>query len=186
MTLVRFSASADYKAVLRDLTALERRVAPAAASAALNRAGQRVRTASIREIANRYRVRPQRIIRQRFGKMARATRRDLAVTWTVVLRAIKAIRISRNPGRWGGDRFLATMPEGHTGIYYRTGREKKPTRRGRYAGTGIKREPIAEQTVVLAEAEHIIERHIATTGATAWRENFARELKWRLARGRAR
>lgn len=184
MSFVRFDARADYQAVLKDLTELEKKIAPAAAAAALNRAADRVRTVSVREIASAYQIRPQRVVRSRFGRVSRANRRRLLVAFTVGLSPIPVIVFGETPGRWGSSAFVAVMPEGHRGIFERTGEAKRIPKKGRYADRGIKREPIREIKKFMPGAGAMIERNIATVGAQSWRENFARELAWRLRRVR--
>jgi len=168
----------DYDAILRDLDEVERRLAPAAAAAALNIAVRRVRTASRREIAAVKRITPQKLVGERL-KLVRAKAGRLVAFLHALILPIPAARLgtprqgpagSRVKSHFFPGAFVARMPSGNIGIFKRRGRPRLP---------------IKEQSISLEpEASAIVARHVRSTGAKEWRIEFEREMAWRLARKR--
>lgn len=173
------SVKGDVKAVLRDLDTVRRRIVPAAAAPALNKAATSVRVRAARGIASRNDIRPARLIRERL-RVFKATRMFLVSTIRARLHPVKVIELSGQPRKTGqGLRkgrslfrgaFLAYANNRKFGVY------KRLTK---------KRFPIRELKIpLLPEADTVIKQLIRTVGAATWKKEFARQLKRKLARSR--
>jgi|GEM_PF-1286696 len=184
------NVKADYKAMLRDMDNVQRRIAPAAAAAALNKTGATARTSATRTLAREKKVSPQRLVRDRLT-LRKAHRNALTVTIALTKLTIPLIELGEPRQTRSGVRvkrhdvpggFVATSPSGHRGVFRRTGAQKRLTRQGRYAGTGILREPIAENRIFLQPlaGEIILRELTGPKGRQSWSANLTRELKWRL------
>lgn len=160
---------ADLREVRRDLRRLRDEDVPRAAATALNRTNRRVRTAVVRKLAGDLGVRPQRRIRRRVliprGAGFRATRRHLVAGGLVLLAFVPEIWTIPSGARarraaQGANKFIATMPSGHTGLFRRRGN---------------RRLPIAEYLLDLSvRARTTVDRVLESDGARFFRAEFER------------
>lgn len=60
---------------------------------------------------------------------------------------VVTFKVKKQGGRQRINAFMATMPNGHVGVFWRKG-SKRLTTKGRYAGTKTKRQPIFEGKTV--------------------------------------
>jgi hypothetical protein len=167
------SVRGDIRAVLRDLKHLERTVVPRATATALNRTNERVRTQIVKGLSGSLGILQKRVRRRVILPRAlRATRHKLTASgltlFTFVpeiyrLRTVEARREAQGPNR-----FIATMPSGHVGLFRRRG----PTRL-----------PIQEILIDLsARTAREAAAVVNTQGRGLFRTEFARALRRHLRR----
>lgn len=154
-----------------------------AISRAMNEAIRWGRTQVRRDVSREAQI-PQKLLSGRIF-LNQANRRQMrASLWTGLnpIRAIDAgkarqtrtgVRVGRHqfPGA-----FLATMPEGHEGVFLREG-AKRPMSKGRYVGK--MRQPIVEQTISLSPSPGTVER-IEQGLLTQFNQRAERLLGWEM------
>lgn len=196
---MQINVSSDLKSVSKYLNDTKKRQIPKAASRALNRTVDQTKTQVVRDLV--------KVVGEESGLGSAGLRKAIATNRSTVSklyaelipsgRAIPLIKyksrqvkagVSHNA--WGRRQvatsaFIARMPSGHKGVYRRTGQAKRLTTRGRYAGTGIKREPIKQLWGPSLPKEFIkanILQGMRTHAGRLWPGIFARELKYYLSR----
>lgn len=177
--------------VLRSLREVRREEIPQAAARALNHAQLRVQTESVRDISKAVNI-AQRALRARWPRPRKATKRRLVIEWEVGMlpvlarkagaprqtRAGVSIRGRSLPGA-----FTAPLASGVVGVFTRKPQARASSGQDAKGRPRRDRLPLATVTLpVDPPARHIIERHIATTGETAFALEFERLLRLRGAR----
>ena len=176
--------SKDLKALERELTDAERKLVKPSVTSTLNRLALRARTQSRRNIAAHYRI-PQKVVGPRL-QISRAKGNRLTAFIYARVSPVPLIRLSARQTKTGvsarsGIRvqggFIATMPNGHQGVFQRKGGRRglvRSTQAGKNAGKAYKPElPIQEQYLQLPQGTEITRRAVASIATT---ENFRREL----------
>jgi hypothetical protein len=176
--------SKDLKALERELTDAERKLVKPSVTSTLNRLALRARTQSRRNIAAHYRI-PQKVVGPRL-QIARAKGNRLTAFIYARVSPVPLIRLSARQTKTGvsarsGIRvqsgFIATMPNGHQGVFQRKGGRRgslRSTQAGKNAGKVYKPElPIQEQYLQLPQGTEITRRAVESIATT---ENFRREL----------
>ncbi|MDZ7804334.1 phage tail protein [Thiohalophilus sp.] len=117
---------------------------------ALNKTMKWVRGKAVKAVAKELEI-PQKIARQRVAAFRASARMPRGKVWSG-LQPMKASRLGKvKQLKRGGvragrhvfdDAFAIQTRGGRYQVFRRTGEPKRETRRGRYAGTGIKREPV--------------------------------------------
>lgn len=117
---------------------------------ALNKTLRWVLKNVVRNISKEAKV-AQKLIRQRVRAFKATARNRSGRVWAgldpiAAHRLGKVRQLKRGGVRAGrhkfNDAFIHTSSRGNVTIFQRTGEAKRTTKRGRYAGTGIKREPV--------------------------------------------
>lgn len=154
----RLQVKGDMREVLKDLRYIDANLRDKASVTALNRTIKAVRSQAVKKVAARHKV-TQKVITRR--TRIQNAKRMLKTATVIALRSgisfgeIANLRQLKAGAAAGSRRFpgmfIAAMPRTHSGkrhrgVFFRVpGAEKLTTSKGRYAGTGIRRQPIKEK-----------------------------------------
>ena len=172
----------DMQRVERELKGVQKRIVPAAASAALNRTAQQARTQSARDLKGS--------VGKSLGlsvagfkktiKHIRARVRKLVTSLDVSGRPLPLIRFGARKTKkgvsaapWGKRRihkgaFIAKMPSGHRGVFKRTSKERLPIKE------------LWGPSIPKAFLHQDIQQSLKRVINTKWPGNFAHEIRFRL------
>lgn len=178
MAEFRMSVQSDISAVLRDLDRVQKKIAPAAAAPALNKAATVVRKEATRSIAKSRGISPQKLVRERL-RIAKAHKVRLTAYIYGKLHPVRAIEMASKER--GGKRTRKGIKSGPN-IFPRAFFAYRGKRKyGVYERETRKQFPIVERVInLLPRADSIIRRIIQTSGAAAFKKEFERQMSWRL------
>ena len=177
---MQVSVIGDMKAVLKDLTVLEKKTVPAATVAALNKTAKKVRTDGTREIAAQLQVKAKNIRRR--IRTRRASRRYQVTTIRFLKAPISAVdemtagarqKGLERPGKRSGIKagkhkfphsFVGTGPGGNVHVFERVSKVRLP---------------IEKRVISIEGAEEVLNKHVRRSGVH-FRKLFEHELRWRI------
>ena len=180
--MVAIRVSADVRAVQRDLRHVAVELVPSAAAQALNRTNKGLRTDITRAIASHYGIKPIKRVRRRVviprTPQFTASKRNLHAGGLLLFAFLpeywtaggkRGARAAQGPNK-----FVATMPNGYTGLWRR-----KPGR-SRYSTGNLK---IRERLIdITPQARRLCDDVLETRGGVRWVKEFDRALGNQLRR----
>ena len=189
---IRIDVKAEVEAAQKNLDDLQKRQVRRAAARALNRTGQQVRTRAVRDTAKTMGLTGKRVREAitLFKANPNALHAEVkAKGQPISLKEFKARQTRKGvTAKIMGERtlyrhrFMIQSLGGH--VFEREG-EKRLAKKGRYAGTNIKRQPIRKLWGPSVPAVFLmdnINKALRDHAGERWRLNFDRELQFYLNR----
>lgn len=174
----RMSVEENIDDMLRDLNHVQKKLAPAAAARALNKAATVARKESTRAISNRRGITPQRLVRDRL-RIAKSHKSRLTAYIYAKLHPVRAIEMATSER--GGKRARKGIKSGpnifHRAFLAYRGKKKY----GVYERQTREQFPIVERVIkLLPQADSIIRKIISTSGLAAFKKEFERQMALRM------